>query len=194
MVLVTDKEGKELKRYMNYVTDVVLFDATFWQDVSPRKIGYLLKSFPDKNIAVFNLSYLRPEKAALFVRYGVKSYFDLSGSGSFWKGLKTVLRGRRYITPSVWRALEDLPDGMPEVRLDMTRRMEEVKQLICKGMRTKEIADMLGLSVRTVDIHKSALFAAYGVNSSIALFRQCFMLGEVVASNKWKTGGEQVRS
>jgi DNA-binding NarL/FixJ family response regulator len=179
VVLVTDKDGKELNKYMNYFSEVVLFDATFWQDISPRKIGFLLKDFPDKNIAVFNLTYLNPEQAALFVRYGAKSYFDMSGSGSFWRGLKTVLRGKQYITPSVRRAIESLPDAIPELRLDTTGRMEDVKLLIFKGLRTKEIADALRLSIKTVENHKSALFIAYGVKSSIALFRQCFLLGEL---------------
>jgi DNA-binding NarL/FixJ family response regulator len=179
VVLVNDKDGKELNKYLNYFAEVVLFDATFWQDITPRKIGLLLKDFPDKNIAVFNLTYLNPEQATLFVRYGAKSYFDMSGSGSFWRGLKTVLRGKQYITPSVRRAVENLPDAMPELRLDTTGRMEDVKLLIFKGLRTKEIADMLRLSIKTVENHKSALFVTYGVKSSIALFRQCFLMGEL---------------
>jgi DNA-binding NarL/FixJ family response regulator len=179
VVLVTDKDGKELNKYMNYVTEAVLFDATFWQEVTPRKIGFLLNDFPDKNIAVFNLTYMKPEQAALFIRYGARSYFDASGSGSFWKGLKTVLRGKRYITPSVRKALEDMPDSTQDLRLDPTGRMEDVKLLIFKGLRTREIADSLRLSIKTVENHKTALFAAYGVKSALALFRQCFLLGEL---------------
>jgi DNA-binding NarL/FixJ family response regulator len=179
VVLIADRDGEELNKYLNYYAEVVLFDATFWQDITPRKIGFLLKDFPDKNIAVFNLTYLHPEKAALFVRYGTKSYFDVSGSGSFWKGLKTVLRGKQYITPSVRKVIENLPDAMPELRLDTTGRMEDVKLLIFKGLRTGEIADVLRLSIKTVENHKSALFVTYGVKSSIALFRQCFLLGEL---------------
>jgi DNA-binding NarL/FixJ family response regulator len=179
VVLVTDRDGRELHKYLNYFVEVVLFDATFWQEGTPRKIGFLLRDFPGKNIAVFNLTYLRPERAAMFVRYGAKSYFDMSGSGSFWRGLKAVLRGKRYITPSVWKAMEELPDTAAEPRLDSTGRGEEVKLLIFKGLRTKEIADTLRLSVKTVENHKTALFAAYGVHSALALFRQCFLLGEL---------------
>jgi hypothetical protein len=43
VVLLTDKDGRELNKQMNYFAEVVLFDATFWQDISPRKIGFLLK-------------------------------------------------------------------------------------------------------------------------------------------------------
>jgi DNA-binding CsgD family transcriptional regulator len=179
VTLVTDKDGKDLNRHMNYFAEVVLFDATFWQEVTPRKIGFLLKDFPDNNIEVFNLTWLHPEQAALFIRYGARSYFDASGSGSFWKGLKTVLRGKQYIAPSVRKALEDMPDSAQDLRLDTTGRMDDVKLLIFKGLRTREIADMLLLSIKTVENHKTALFATYGVKSSIALFRQCFLLGEL---------------
>jgi DNA-binding NarL/FixJ family response regulator len=177
--LVTDRDGVELNRFLNFFTEVVLFDATFWKDVTPRKLGFLLRDFPAKNIAVFNLTYLKPEQAALFIRYGARSYFDLSGSGSFWKGLRTVLQGKRYIAPAVRRALEEVPDGMGDVRLDTTGRMEDVKLLIFKGLRTRDIADLLRLSIKTVENHKSALFVMYGVRSSLELFRQCFLLGEL---------------
>jgi DNA-binding NarL/FixJ family response regulator len=180
VVLITGKDGKELNKYMNYFAEVVLFDATFWQEVTPRKIGFLLKDFPDKNVAVFNLTWLKPEQAALFIRYGARSYVDMSGSGSFWRGLKVILRGKQYITPSVRKALEDMPDSTQDLRLDTTGRMDDVKLLIFKGLRTKEIADLLRLSIKTVENHKTALFAAYGVkSSSLALFRQCFLLGEL---------------
>jgi DNA-binding NarL/FixJ family response regulator len=182
VVLATDKDGRGMNKYLNYVTEVVLFDATFWNEVTPRKIGLLLNDFPDKNVAVFNLTYLKPEQAALFIRYGARSYFDVSGSGSFWQGLKTVLKGKQYITPSVRKALEDMPDGKQDLRLDTTGRMEDVKLMVFKGLRTKEIADLLRLSIKTVENHKTALFATYGVKSSLALFRQCFLLGELDTS------------
>jgi DNA-binding NarL/FixJ family response regulator len=179
VILVVDKDGKELNKRLNYVTDVVLFDATFWQEITPRKIGFLLRDFPDKNIAVFNLAWLKPEQAALFIRYGARSYVDMSGSGSFWRGLKAILRGKQYIVPSVRKALENMPDSAQDLRLDTTGRMDDVKLLIFKGLRTREIADHLRLSIKTVENHKTALFATYGVKSSIALFRQCFLLGEL---------------
>jgi DNA-binding NarL/FixJ family response regulator len=179
VILVVDKDGKELNKRLNYVTDAVLFDATFWQEIAPRKIGFLLKDFPDKNIAVFNLAWLKPEQAALFIRYGARSYVDMSGSGSFWRGLKAILRGKQYIAPSVRKALENMPDSAQDLRLDATGRMDDVKLLIFKGLRTREIADVLLLSIKTVENHKTALFATYGVKSSLALFRQCFLLGEL---------------
>jgi DNA-binding NarL/FixJ family response regulator len=76
----------------------------------------------------------------------------------FFQGICSKLRfWNNSITPSVRRAIENLPDAMPELRLDTTGRMEDVKLLICKGLRTKEIVDMLRVSIKTVENHKTAL-------------------------------------
>jgi DNA-binding NarL/FixJ family response regulator len=69
-------------------------------------------------------------------------------------------------------------DYVQDLRLDTMGRMDDVKMLIFKGLRTEEIVTLLRLNIKTVENHKTALFATYGVKSSIALFRQCFLLGE----------------
>ncbi|MEM8918694.1 MAG: LuxR C-terminal-related transcriptional regulator [Pseudomonadota bacterium] len=41
---------------------------------------------------------------------------------------------------------------------DLSKRQLEVMQLIAKGLRTKQIADELSLSTKTVEMHRSLLF------------------------------------
>jgi len=41
--------------------------------------------------------------------------------------------------------------------IDLTEREQEVLELICKGMSNAEIAKFLGVSVRTIDGHRSNL-------------------------------------
>jgi DNA-binding NarL/FixJ family response regulator len=179
-VVGTNKEGRDLNRIINQMYPaLILFDASFFDEITARKIGLLLKDLPGLNIAVFSFTYIPPERAVNFLLYGAKSYLDLSGSGSFWYGLKKLTRGKDYVIPAVQTAYENLPDVMPELRLDTTGRQEDVKLLILRGKKTKEIATMLRLSVKTVENHKTALFAAYGVKSALELFRQCFLLGEL---------------
>ena len=96
---------------------------------------------PGLNIAVFSLVSVRPAKAVYFLLYGSKSYVDVSGSGSFLRGLKQLVCGKEYVTPAVREAYYNLPDDMlNDVRLDPTGRQEDVKHLIFRGKKTKEIA------------------------------------------------------
>lgn len=56
---------------------------------------------------------------------------------------------------------------MPEVKL--TKRETQLVQLFCRGMLSKEIADQLGISVRTVETHKSHIYKKIGINNSVEL-------------------------
>jgi DNA-binding NarL/FixJ family response regulator len=178
--LGTALEGDELNRLINEVKPLtILFDASFCAETTPRKIGLLLRDFPYLNIAVFSLNYIQPEKAANFILYGAKSYFDLSGSGSFWRALKLVVKGKQYYTPAVLAAYENLPDVMPEVRFDATAKQEDVKTLILKSYKDKEIAETMGISIKTVEYHKHLLYGKYGVKSALELFRACYLNDEL---------------
>lgn len=56
---------------------------------------------------------------------------------------------------------------MPEVKL--TKREMQVAELCVKGMINKEIADQLGISQRTVEVHKNNLYKKLGINNNIEL-------------------------
>jgi DNA-binding NarL/FixJ family response regulator len=181
----TGEEGKRLNRVINGIyPELILFDASFFEEVTARRIGYLLRDVPGLNIAVFSMGFISPKRATQFLRYGAKSYFDMSGSGSFLKGLKTVLRGGIYVTPAVREAIDNLPDTMLDLRLDIEGRVEDVKQLIFKAKSVKESANILNVSVKTVENTRTKLFACYGVETVLEFFRCCYLLGEIDKSEE----------
>ena len=56
---------------------------------------------------------------------------------------------------------------MPDVKL--TKREMQVAELCVNGMINKEIADQLGISQRTVEVHKNNLYKKLGINNNIEL-------------------------
>ena len=52
--------------------------------------------------------------------------------------------------------------------LSLTGREREVIDLAVKGMQNKEIADLLGISVRTVKMYRANAFQKLGVNTILA--------------------------
>jgi DNA-binding NarL/FixJ family response regulator len=66
------------------------------------------------------------------------------------------------------RAAESKLDDMP-VLDELTRREREVAQLICSGMKRKEIAERLNISPRTVDVHLNRIYRKTGVHSNTQL-------------------------
>ena len=68
--------------------------------------------------------------------------------------LRTVLRGERFVSESLKHSLEArrAADGGPSSRL--SARELQVISLIGRGLGTREIADNLSLSVKTVETHR----------------------------------------
>ena len=60
-------------------------------------------------------------------------------------------------------------DAMPEIKL--TKREMQVAELCAGGLINKEIADRLGISHRTVEVHKLNIYKKLGINNTVELMR-----------------------
>jgi len=131
-----------------------------------------------------------PDARILFVtmqtdRIYVEEAFRAGASGYVLKqaaatelveAIKTVLRGRTYISPLVAERI-----GVPVFDLSrdpsrlfggqLTPRQREVLQLIAEGKTLKEIGQVLGISVRTVEFHKNGLMQVLGFRTTAELTR-----------------------
>ena len=55
-----------------------------------------------------------------------------------------------------------------------TRREKEILDLICKGFNNEQIADMIHVSSKTVEKHKSNLFQKTDTNNTVNLIIYAF--------------------
>ncbi|BFU90525.1 MAG: Oxygen regulatory protein NreC [Nitrospira sp.] len=115
---------------------------------------------------------------------------EVGASGYLLKGaelaelelaLKTVARGETYLAPAVakyaikaYREKSDGPSG-PLMRLSMRQR--EILQLIAEGQTTKDIAQRLNLSVKTVETHRSQLMERLDIHDVPGLVRFAMRVG-----------------
>ena len=94
--------------------------------------------------------------------------------------LDVVCGGRIYLSPAATGHLVDIALGKePEqsARGMLTSREREVLQLIAEGMSSKEIAQQLDISVRTVESHRSNLMQKLGVHKASRLVRYAIREG-----------------
>ncbi|MGE3978116.1 MAG: response regulator [Nitrospira sp.] len=115
---------------------------------------------------------------------------EVGASGYLLKGaelaelelaLKTVARGETYLAPAVakyaikaYREKSDGPSG-PLMKLSMRQR--EILQLIAEGQTTKDIAQRLNLSVKTVETHRSQLMERLDIHDVPGLVRFAMRVG-----------------
>src|SRR5688572_32174790 len=95
-------------------------------------------------------------------RAGASGYvLKRAASGELLTAIREVLRGNKYVSPMVTRDTIELliastsPGSRPSDGL--TLRQREVLQLVAEGKNRKEIAAILGISVKTVEFHKATL-------------------------------------
>ena len=64
-------------------------------------------------------------------------------------------------------------------QLRFTRREKEVLDLIAKGKTTKEIANLLSISEKTVETHRSNLLSKFDVKNVVSLLKAAIEYGYV---------------
>jgi DNA-binding NarL/FixJ family response regulator len=90
------------------------------------------------------------------------------------KAIKTVFQGGKYFSPTIANILAESisnPDTV-EDEADITPREKEVLSLVSHGHSTKQIADMLNISIRTVESHRINLLKKLNVGNSAELVKK----------------------
>jgi len=86
------------------------------------------------------------------------------------EAIDQVLHGKSYVTPKL-RA-EDWVVARARARQfgkDLTPRQKDIVQLVAEGRSMKQIADVLGLSEKTVEFHKHHIMEAFNLKSNAEL-------------------------
>ncbi len=88
--------------------------------------------------------------------------------------LKCVLGGERFLSPAIATKviagyLLQEGSGKPSVYELLSVREREILKLVAEGKRTREIADYLCLSPKTVERHRTKLMKELGLHSIAAL-------------------------
>lgn len=124
---------------------------------------------------VFLTMHGEPALAAAAIRAGANGYvLKLSAGEDLLNALRQVLAGSTYVTPSL--GARYLRGHMCDLN-QLTPKQREVLRLVGTGLRSKQIAAQLGLSVRTVEAHKYTIMQILDVHSTLELVRRSEDLG-----------------
>lgn len=95
--------------------------------------------------------------------------------------IRTVGRGETYFTPAVAKyaieAYRGKTEGATTPLARLSMRQREVLQLIAEGHSTKDIAQQLNLSVKTVETHRAQLMERLAIHDVPGLVRFAMRVG-----------------
>ncbi|TFZ03238.1 response regulator transcription factor [Ramlibacter rhizophilus] len=93
------------------------------------------------------------------------------------QALRSVMATGSYFSPAIAQRL--LQPSEPTVDDELTHRQVEILRLIAQGKASKEIAYDLGLSPKTVDVHRARIMERLQINDIAGLTRYAVRKGLV---------------
>jgi len=96
--------------------------------------------------------------------------------------IRTVLANKIYLSPGIAGTVVDdykarRPESVPSPHSNLTEREREIVQLLAEGQSTKEIAERLCLSVKTVGTHREHLMTKLNVHNLAGLTKYAIREG-----------------
>jgi len=117
------------------------------------------------------------------LRAGIRGYvLKAQAAADLVGAIREVMRGAVYLSPGIsetvvnaYRAKSDLPPD------PLTDRERQVLQLIAEGKTTKEAAEVLGLSAKTADSHRTRIMQKLEIHETAGLVRYAIRRGFIKA-------------
>ncbi|WP_244420580.1 response regulator [Mesorhizobium japonicum] len=108
------------------------------------------------------------------LRAGARGYLlKIEDDSELVAAVAALIRGQTYFSPRVSECvLQDFLDGQSDVTSrNLTNREREVVRFVSEGESNKRIAARLGVSVKTVDSHRTTAMRKLGLRNAVDLVR-----------------------
>jgi len=121
------------------------------------------------------------EQVLAALQAGIKGYvLKTEAMADLVRALHEVARGHTYLSPGISGTVVEAGLGKRDRPGDpLTPREKEVLQLIAEGKTTKEVAQILGVSVKTAEFHRSRLMQKLEIHETASLVRYAIRKGIV---------------
>jgi len=145
--------------------DVVLLDLEMDDLDGVEAIPQLRAAHPSVEVLVFT-AYDTDERVLGAVRAGARGYLLKGASAEdIARGIRTVAAGGSYLEPRVAnKVLAEMASGGHRANA-LSAREREVLRLVAEGLPTKQIANALSISERTVKFHVNSIFHKLGAEN-----------------------------
>ena len=179
-VIAEARDGNELIKLVDSLTpDIVMTDISMPGMDGITAIAEIHLKHPEVRLLVLSM-YDTVDFVKRAVANGACGYlmkdappFELE------QAVRSVMATGSYFSPSIAQRL--LQPSEPTVDDELTHRQVEILKFIAQGRASKEIAYELGLSPKTVDVHRARIMERLQLNDIASLTRYAVRKGLVKA-------------
>lgn len=154
--------------------DIALLDILMPQLSGIEAVSLIKEGSPDTCIVMLTAfeDSMHLEQA---VSVGADGYLSKDiGSKDLIIALHRVMLGERVFSKSIINLMQkkfNFADEDPSLPVGITKREQEILNLVAQGKKSSEIGDELNISVRTVESHRYNIMQKLGINNTAGLVR-----------------------
>ncbi len=164
--------------------DIVLLDIAMAEMNGLEAAERLHKLYPELRIVMLSM-YANEAYVVQALRAGASGYLLKDASLTELElAIRAVMRNETYLSPAVSKHV--VSDYVRRISSDpvseepLTQRQREVLRLIAEGRKAREIAEVLMISVKTVETHRTLLMERLNIHDVAGLVRYAIRVGLVV--------------
>lgn len=176
--------GREALEMVKKLTpDVVLMDIAMPLMDGLEATRRIHREFPGTRVIVLT-QYEDREYVLPVIEAGASGFVSKTAASSeLTSAIRSVYHGDSFLSPSIARLLVEDYREMAKVGKSqdtserLTDREREILKLLAEGHSTREIAQMLVISPKTVERHKTNLMTKLDIHSRLDLFKYALRKG-----------------
>jgi len=164
--------------------DVVLMDISMPVMDGIEATARIVERSPEARVVILSV-HEGEEYLQRILKAGARGYvLKNAGRKEIAQAVRTALSGDRFFSPGISRLIVDgfirhstgAPSGGPDDNR-LTKRESEILGYIARGLTSREIAEKLFLSFRTVNTHRTNIMQKLNVHDTAGLVRHALGVG-----------------
>lgn len=144
----------------------------------------IMQQFPKVKVLVLTMYEDRETVRQILKSGAAGCLMKKSAASELFFAIEAVHQGEAYFTPSVSKVLlEDYVQITGDGIEVLSQRERQILQLVAEGYANREIADLLCISVKTVEGHKENIKKKLGLRDQVDLIKYAILKG-IISLNR----------
>jgi DNA-binding NarL/FixJ family response regulator len=164
-----DNLGQLKALLYNQPADLLILDYHIPGGDAAALLGYCKARHPELKVIALTGTHSGPILKQLVAAKADGVLLKDGASAEVLLAIRQVMRGGNYVSETVQKAVAD-------IELPLSTRELEILKLIFSGLVTREIAEQIALSPKTVDKHRENIMRKLQVNNLVELINKAHQL------------------